>query len=85
MRSICIYRTNPPPVIRAAATATRAACDLISDMQEKGVKVVAPCCDITSLTVLKETLKELDRYMPPVKGCIQVTMLLRVSKILLVR
>lgn len=58
---------------------TRAAQDLVRELEEKGVIVATPQVDIANLPDLKQALQRLSQVMPPVKGCIQATMALRVG------
>lgn len=50
---------------------------LVSELREKGVTVATPACDITQLDVLVSKLEEVSSSMPPIKGCIQATVVLR--------
>lgn len=45
-------------------------------LKKQGACVAAPACDITNETALKEVLEECLLTMPPIKGCIQATMVL---------
>lgn len=51
----------------------------IRGLQAGGVNVTAPPCDITDFTKLSSTLEHCSVSMPPIKGCIQAAMVLRVS------
>ncbi|KAF2180759.1 reducing type I polyketide synthase [Zopfia rhizophila CBS 207.26] len=50
---------------------------LLQELQEKGVNVVAPSCDITDKASLQDVLRRCCSEMPPIKGCIQSAMVLR--------
>ncbi|TVY91260.1 Highly reducing polyketide synthase [Lachnellula willkommii] len=50
---------------------------LVAELRAKGVRVVAPACDITSLSALKSLVQRCAKTMPPIKGCIQASMVLR--------
>ncbi|KAK6353814.1 hypothetical protein TWF730_008238 [Orbilia blumenaviensis] len=50
---------------------------LISDLKSLGVNCVTPSCDISNFQSMKETLESLVGVVPPVKGCIQASMVLR--------
>lgn len=55
------------------------AVGLIEEMQPRGVKIAAPPCDVS---VEKEVSTIIEKYrstMPPVKGCIQASMVLKVG------
>lgn len=55
------------------------ASQCISSLQAQGVRVETPLCDISDFKSLESVLKSLDKKMPPIKGCIQSAMVLRVS------
>jgi len=55
----------------AAAKAVRA-------LTEAGAHVEAPSCDITDAAALKAVLDKYSKLMPPIGGCIQGSMVLRV-------
>ena len=55
-----------------------AAQDLLSELKEQGVRVMAPKCDVSSAESLSDAL-QMCANMPPIKGCIQGTMVLQVS------
>ena len=51
----------------------------LDELKSSGVAVKAPKCDITDETSLKLILEACAADMPPIKGCIQGTSVLRVS------
>lgn len=51
---------------------------LVEDLQSQGVHIEAPAIDITKLAELKSVLTRLAESMPPIRGCIQATVVLRV-------
>ena len=51
----------------------------IAELELSGVKVEAPACDVGHPTVLSSTLKKCEASLPPVKGCIQAAVVLRVG------
>ncbi|GFF87206.1 hypothetical protein IFM53868_05068 [Aspergillus udagawae] len=55
------------------------ATKITGDLQEKGATVVTPSCDITDRTALASTLETYSRTMPPIKGCVQATMVISKS------
>lgn len=59
-----------------------AAKDLIEELTEKGVCVRTPKCDVTAIDALAAALREC-YDMPRIRGCIQGTMVLQVSAMLL--
>ena len=52
------------------------AIDLIAELRSLGVRVYVPPCDVASVSALSAALSS---SMPPIKGCIQATMVLRDS------
>ena len=51
----------------------------ISSMESQGATILAPPCDITNKSALSALLEECARTMPPIKGCIQASMVLKVD------
>ncbi|KAI0149675.1 hypothetical protein F4776DRAFT_659576 [Hypoxylon sp. NC0597] len=51
--------------------------ELIAELKKRGVNVVAPKCDVSSAEDLTKVLEECSQTMPPVKGCINATMVLQ--------
>ncbi|KAL2793731.1 polyketide synthase [Aspergillus keveii] len=49
------------------------------DLQEKGATVLTPACDITDRAGLASTLESCSWTMPPIKGCIQASMVVSSS------
>ena len=54
-----------------------AARTLIEELSALGVRVEAPPCDVTDPVSLQSVLDSCTKTMPPIKGCIQGTMVLR--------
>lgn len=53
---------------------------LVADLEAMGVRVATPPCDVTDASALKAALDQSHGAgMPPVKGCIQGSMVLKVS------
>lgn len=52
---------------------------LINDLEVQGAKIMTPCCDVSNKKTLSSVLKDCSNWMPPIKGCIQGSMVLRVS------
>ncbi|KAE9567271.1 Highly reducing polyketide synthase alt5 [Colletotrichum fructicola] len=50
---------------------------LIAELESQGVRVVAPPCDVTSRQTLEHVLEDCQKDMPPIKGCIQGSMVLK--------
>ena len=55
------------------------AADLIAKLESHGVKIAAPPCDMSIDDELSTTLKKYRSTMPPVRGCIQASMVLKVG------
>ena len=58
---------------------SQAAVDLLKELRALGVRVEAPRCDVSSAESLFAALQECTA-LPPIKGCIQGAMVLKVSK-----
>ncbi|KAL5041372.1 hypothetical protein BDW71DRAFT_212203 [Aspergillus fruticulosus] len=57
-----------------------AAQQLLSDLAEQGVRVIAPRCDVTSMDAVASVLRECSQSgWPSIRGCIQGTMVLQDS------
>lgn len=52
---------------------------MIGELSQTGAVVVAPECDICDGLGLKATLEKYQGTMPPIAGCIQASMVLKVS------
>ncbi len=52
---------------------------LVEELQAQGVIVAAPSCDVSDRAALERTLNHCLETMPPIKGCIQGAMVLKVS------
>jgi len=55
-----------------------AAQALLNELEAKGVNVATPPCDVSNKKALASVLAECCKTMPPVKGCIQGSMVLKV-------
>jgi hypothetical protein len=58
---------------------TSSAVELVKDLEAKSVMVRAPVCDIADPASIKAVLADYAINMPPIAGCIQAAMVLRVS------
>jgi short-subunit dehydrogenase len=56
------------------------AMELVDNLRKQGTRVEVPVCDIANFDSLKDILDKTSRTMPPIKGCIQSAMVLRVSR-----
>lgn len=57
--------------------------ELDDDLKRRGVQVWAPSCDIADLNQLMTVVGEAAQTMPPIRGCVQSAMVLRVSLLVL--
>ena len=53
---------------------------LIEELREEGVQVVTPVCDVTNIASLGKVVKDCELSMPPFKGCIQASTVLKVNQ-----
>ncbi|RCI07613.1 hypothetical protein L249_1652 [Ophiocordyceps polyrhachis-furcata BCC 54312] len=53
---------------------TDKAQQLLSELRSQGVTLEAPCCDVSDETALSAALASCRETMPPIKGCIQSSM-----------
>ncbi|ESZ94756.1 polyketide synthase [Sclerotinia borealis F-4128] len=60
-----------------SGVASEAAVQIVNELSQQGVIVVTPQCDVSSLESLSELLETCGRTMPPVRGCINATMVLQ--------
>ncbi|KAI1386965.1 uncharacterized protein F4822DRAFT_438048 [Hypoxylon trugodes] len=58
---------------------TKAAIDTVDELTQQDVNIVTPKCDVSSPTSLKQALEEHNKTMPPIRGCINATMVLNDS------
>ncbi len=58
---------------------TKAAQELLESLRKAGAMVEAPRCDVSSEKSLCSVLQNVAGRMPPIKGCIQGTMVLKVG------
>jgi len=56
---------------------SEAAATLLQELQEKGVRVATPQCNVSDEESLKRALVNC-AWLPPIKGCIQGSMVLKV-------
>jgi len=54
--------------------------NLMKELTEKDVRVYAPSCDISNRAAVRSVLDACEKEMPPIKGCIQSTMVMIVRK-----
>ena len=57
---------------------TDAVRQMLADMADKRVHVETPRCDVTDISAVKAVLLQCSKTVPPIKGCIQASMVLNV-------
>ena len=65
-------------LLSRSGAVTEASQALVRQLNDQGVRTSCPQCDVTSLEALKKAFDECSDW-PPVRGCIQGTMVLKVS------
>lgn len=58
---------------------SRTAKQLVGKLEQGGIRVYAPNCDISSPDAVKSVFDHVEASMPPIKGCIQASMVVEVS------
>lgn len=53
-----------------------------AEMAAFGAQVEAPPCDVSNAMALENALADCGRRMPPIRGCIQATAVLRVCQLM---
>ncbi|KAL9609839.1 MAG: hypothetical protein Q9167_005427 [Letrouitia subvulpina] len=56
---------------------SKSAISLLREMNDRGIKVHAPACDISDEVAVSNVFKRLIFSIPPIKGCIQASMVLK--------
>ena len=51
----------------------------LTDIRAAGVTLAVPVCDISDSALLSIVIGECRQTMPPIKGCVQAAMVLKVS------
>jgi len=54
--------------------------EFLNELRTRGVRVEAPPCDVSDAKIMAKVFEDLSRSMPPIKGCIQGSMVRRVSR-----
>ncbi|KAL8949407.1 MAG: hypothetical protein Q9222_004476 [Ikaeria aurantiellina] len=47
--------------------------EMLAEMQSQGVRVETPKCDAADLSSLSETMEQMVKIMPPIRGCVQAS------------
>ncbi|KAI0378207.1 putative polyketide synthase [Hypomontagnella monticulosa] len=61
---------------------TPEALELLAELEGQGVQVETPCCNVSDQGALKSTLAACAERLPPIKGCIQASMVMTESPFL---
>jgi NAD(P)-dependent dehydrogenase (short-subunit alcohol dehydrogenase family) len=64
-------------LLNRSGTKNPEAAELVTELEAQGCKILAPPCDVTKEETLAAVLKEAQETMPPIKGVIQGSMVLR--------
>jgi short-subunit dehydrogenase len=65
-------------LLSRSGTLKDGALDFKAEIKEKGVRVELPACDVADKSSLRAVLKQHTRTMPPIKGCIQASVVVKV-------
>jgi acyl transferase domain-containing protein/NADPH:quinone reductase-like Zn-dependent oxidoreductase len=65
-------------ILSRSGFSSQQVAELIQELREVGVSAVAPSCDVSDVYALGAVLVKVCGEMPPIKGCIQGSMVLRV-------
>ena len=57
------------------------AMTLVKELEAQGAIVKCPVCDVADFSALQSVLTQFSTSMPPIKGCIQASMVLRVCRL----
>ncbi|VUC32029.1 unnamed protein product [Clonostachys rosea] len=62
---------------RSAGAGNKAATAVLAELKASGVNVVTPLCDVSSLESVSAMLDECTATLPPIRGCINASMVLQ--------
>lgn len=65
-------------LLSRSGPASLKAKEVIAELEEQGVQIFAPQCDVTSKASLEAVLEVCGKTMPPIRGCINAVMHLQV-------
>nr|ALQ32787.1 putative polyketide synthase [Fusarium bulbicola] len=66
-------------LLSRSGTTRPAAQELMKELEDAGVAAAAPQCDVSDRAALERVLSDCAKTMPPIKGCIQGSMVLKDS------
>ncbi|PWY93041.1 hypothetical protein BO94DRAFT_615778 [Aspergillus sclerotioniger CBS 115572] len=64
-------------ILSRSGPKTPEATSLVDELRSTGINIQAPACDITNADALQLVLDECLQTMPPIRGCIQASMVLQ--------
>ncbi|PYI08361.1 hypothetical protein BO78DRAFT_364974 [Aspergillus sclerotiicarbonarius CBS 121057] len=64
-------------ILSRSGPKTPEAARLVDDLRGAGINIQAPACDITDVDSLQRVLDDCCQTMPPIRGCIQASMVLQ--------
>lgn len=70
-RNLCLLSRSGPD--------TAASKDLVTALEQDGVHLYTPACDISDAKAVKNVVAHIEAHMPPIKGCIHSAMAIEVS------
>ena len=65
-------------VLSRSGTENELSVAFAKDLEGLGICLLTPVCDISDAASLEKALEQCTRTMPPIKGCLQATAVLRV-------
>jgi hypothetical protein len=65
-------------IISRFGPTTKDSHDFLAELKALGCRIEAPACDVTDESLLRSALDRVRDTMPPIKGCIQTAVILRV-------
>ncbi|KAL9121038.1 MAG: hypothetical protein Q9187_002404 [Circinaria calcarea] len=64
-------------LLSRSGSKSEAAIELVNEMKDEGIVIAAPSCDVSNPNSLSLVLDSCAKYMPPIKGCVQGSMVLK--------
>lgn len=73
-------RTRHLILLSRSGSSTPEAKALLTQLQKTGIHIEAPCCDVANPTALRDVINRCKDNIPPIKGCIQASVVLTVRE-----
>ena len=67
-------------ILSRSGASTEAAQEVVKELCDQGCEIKALACDVGDKAALEEAISGCQRAMPPIKGCIQGAMQLKVRR-----